>query len=99
MILCISQSCTLTATFSEELAAWGEAGWAAVELWLTKLETHLETASVADTRNQLADRIEHYAHETPLERVFVRLFCSLSMVASRFNLVHARDGSIMIDLP
>jgi hypothetical protein len=50
-------------------------------------------------RNHLADRIEHYAHETPRTRIFVRLFCFLSMVASRFNLVHAQYGSIMIDLP
>jgi hypothetical protein len=50
-------------------------------------------------RNHLADRIEHYAHETPPERLFSRIFCFLIMVASRFNLVHAPNGSIMIDLP
>jgi hypothetical protein len=50
-------------------------------------------------RDQLADGIEHYAHKTPPERIVVRLFCFLIMVASRFNLVHAQDGSIMIDLP
>ena len=50
-------------------------------------------------RDQLADGIEHYAHETPQARLFVRFFCFLSMVASRFNLVHAQIGSIMIDLP
>ena len=49
-------------------------------------------------RKQLADGIEHYAHEIP-PRFFDRFLCSLSMVASRFNLVHARNGSIMIDLP
>jgi hypothetical protein len=50
-------------------------------------------------RDQLADGIEHYAHEIPLERLFSRFFCFLIMAASRFNLVHARCGSIMIDLP
>jgi hypothetical protein len=50
-------------------------------------------------RNQLADGVEHYAHVAPQARLFFRFFCFLIMVASRFNLVHAQDGSIMIDLP
>jgi hypothetical protein len=50
-------------------------------------------------RNQLADSVEHYAHQTPPGRLFFRFFCFLIMIASRFNLVHAPNGSIMIDLP
>ena len=29
------------------------------------------------SRNQLADGVEHYAHETPLRRLFSRIFCLL----------------------
>src|SRR6185369_118298 len=50
-------------------------------------------------RDQLADGVEHYAHETPRGRLSFRFFWFLIMVASRFNLVHAPNGSIMIDLP
>ncbi len=56
MNLCISQATTLPAPFADDLAAFADVGWTAVEIWLTKLEQHLETTSVEDTRRLLADR-------------------------------------------
>src|SRR5260370_34101167 len=51
-------------------------------------------------RDQLADGIEHDAHDifppAPLPAAFV---CFLIMVESRCNLVHALARSIMIDSP
>ena len=47
---CISQATTLSTTFEADLDAYARGGWTAVELWLTKLETFLETHSVADAR-------------------------------------------------
>jgi len=38
---CISQATTLKNPFEEDLAVYGRAGWTAVELWLTKLESFL----------------------------------------------------------
>ncbi|MFL5329631.1 MAG: sugar phosphate isomerase/epimerase family protein [Gemmataceae bacterium] len=55
MTPCISQSCTLPAEFSEEVAAWAGAGWKSVELWLTKLENYLEKSSVSHVRKMLGD--------------------------------------------
>jgi sugar phosphate isomerase/epimerase len=52
---CISEATTLTSSFAEDVAAYAAAGCPAVEVWLTKLETHLETHSPADTRKLLAD--------------------------------------------
>lgn len=46
----------MPATFVEDVVAYADAGCEAMEVWLTKLETHLETHSVADTRKLLADR-------------------------------------------
>jgi len=56
MNLCISQATTLPATFTDDLSAFADVGWTAAELWLTKLEKHLETASIDDTRRFLTDR-------------------------------------------
>jgi sugar phosphate isomerase/epimerase len=53
---CISQATTLPGRFADDVAGYADGGCRAVEVWLTKLETHLETASVADTRKLLADR-------------------------------------------
>ena len=46
MIPCISQATTLSTPFEEDIAAYAMAGWSAVELWLTKLESYLESHSV-----------------------------------------------------
>src|SRR5438132_10470016 len=53
---CISEATTLPATFADDVAAYAGAGFTAMEVWLTKLETHLETHSVTDTRQLLEDR-------------------------------------------
>src|SRR5436309_8835577 len=56
MRTCISQATTLSNTFEEDVHQYADAGCHALEAWLTKLETHLETRSVADTRELLEDR-------------------------------------------
>jgi sugar phosphate isomerase/epimerase len=53
---CISEATTLPATFAEDVAAFADAGCTAMEVWLTKLETHLQAHSAADTRRLLEDR-------------------------------------------
>jgi 4-hydroxyphenylpyruvate dioxygenase len=56
MTPCISEACTLPASFAEDVAAFAEGGCHAMEVWLTKLETHLEKHPVADTKKLLEDR-------------------------------------------
>jgi 4-hydroxyphenylpyruvate dioxygenase len=56
MKLCISEATTMAATFAEDVAGFADAGCSAMEVWLTKLETHLEKHSPADTRKMLEDR-------------------------------------------
>jgi sugar phosphate isomerase/epimerase len=53
---CISEATTLPCSFAEDLDNYAEAACPAMEVWLTKLETHLETHSPADTRKLLQDR-------------------------------------------
>lgn len=53
---CVSEVTTLPASFADDVAACAAAGGAALEVWLTKLETHLETHSAADTRQLLLDK-------------------------------------------
>jgi sugar phosphate isomerase/epimerase len=53
MIPCISQATTLGTPFQVDLESFANAGWPAVELWLTKLETYLEAHSIADARTLL----------------------------------------------
>jgi 2-keto-myo-inositol isomerase len=53
---CISEATTLSRTFAEDVNGYADGGCRALEVWLTKLETHLEKHSVADTRKLLADR-------------------------------------------
>jgi sugar phosphate isomerase/epimerase len=43
-------------SFAEDVAAFAAAGWPGMEVWLTKLETHLESHSAADTCKLLEDR-------------------------------------------
>src|SRR5262249_9502039 len=40
----------------DDVAAAAEGGFTAVEVWLTKLEKHLESHAIADTRKLLGDR-------------------------------------------
>lgn len=53
---CISEATTLSSTFAEDVHGYADAGCFALEVWLTKLESHLEKNSVADTRKLLEDR-------------------------------------------
>lgn len=56
MIPCISQATTLPTPFAEDIIGTADGGCRVVEVWLTKLEKHLETATVADTQALLADK-------------------------------------------
>ncbi len=53
---CISEATTLSATFAEDVAAFASAGWPAMEVWLTKLETHLQNHSVLETKKLLDEK-------------------------------------------
>jgi 4-hydroxyphenylpyruvate dioxygenase len=53
---CISEATTLSSTFAEDVAAYADAGCPAMEVWLTKLEQHLEKHSADETCRQLRDR-------------------------------------------
>jgi 4-hydroxyphenylpyruvate dioxygenase len=53
---CISQATTLSTSFADDVNAYADAGCPAMEVWLTKLEQHLESASPADTRQLIQDR-------------------------------------------
>lgn len=54
MKLCVSEATTMPATFADDVDACGQAGCPALEVWLTKLEQHLQTHSAAATRDLLA---------------------------------------------
>jgi sugar phosphate isomerase/epimerase len=56
MNCCISQATTLPGTFAEDVDAYAAAGCRAIEVWLTKLENHVERHSIADTKRLLADK-------------------------------------------
>jgi 2-keto-myo-inositol isomerase len=53
---CISEATTMPHTFAEDVAFYADAGCPAMEVWLTKLENHLQNHSLADTKKLLADR-------------------------------------------
>ncbi|MHB1424386.1 MAG: sugar phosphate isomerase/epimerase family protein [Gemmataceae bacterium] len=53
---CISESVTMSSSFAEDVHGYADGGCHAMEVWLTKLENHLEQHSVADTRELLEDR-------------------------------------------
>jgi 2-keto-myo-inositol isomerase len=53
---CISEVTTLTSSFADDVNGYADGGCRAMEVWLTKLETHLETHPAADTRKLLDDR-------------------------------------------
>jgi sugar phosphate isomerase/epimerase len=53
---CLSEVTTLPCTFAEDVDHFANAGCAAIEVWLTKLETHLDQHSMAETRRLLGDR-------------------------------------------
>jgi 2-keto-myo-inositol isomerase len=53
---CISEATTMSGTFAEDVNGYADGGCRAMEVWLTKLEAHLEKHSAADTRKLLEDR-------------------------------------------
>jgi 2-keto-myo-inositol isomerase len=53
---CISEATTMPCSFAEDVAAYADAGCPALEVWLTKLEDHLQTHSLDATKKLLADR-------------------------------------------
>ncbi len=53
---CISEATTLSSTFADDVNGYADGGCHAMEVWLTKLETHLEKNSPADTRKLLDER-------------------------------------------
>ncbi len=56
MIPCISQATTLAGSFAEDAENYPAAGCHSAEIWLTKLEKHLQAVSATDTQKALADR-------------------------------------------
>jgi 2-keto-myo-inositol isomerase len=53
---CISEATTMPGSFADDVSAYADAACEAMEVWLTKLETHLEKHSVAQTHQLLRDR-------------------------------------------
>jgi 4-hydroxyphenylpyruvate dioxygenase len=53
---CLSEATTLPCSFAEDVGHFADAGCAAMEVWLTKLETHLEKHTVDETRRLLDER-------------------------------------------
>ncbi|VTS08380.1 sugar phosphate isomerase/epimerase family protein [Tuwongella immobilis] len=53
---CIAQATILTSSFADDLDAMVAGGCTAMEVWMTKLETHLEQHSVDSTKELLAEK-------------------------------------------
>lgn len=53
---CISEAVTLPCSFAEDVNNYADAGCPAMEVWLTKLEDHLKTHTLGQTRALLEDR-------------------------------------------
>lgn len=53
---CLSEATTMSSSFADDVAAYADAGFTAMEVWLTKLEQHLEKTSAAATRKLLQER-------------------------------------------
>jgi 2-keto-myo-inositol isomerase len=56
MKLCISQATTLPNSFVEDLDAYSTGGWTGMEVWLTKLETHLEKHTPLATKKRIEEK-------------------------------------------
>ncbi len=55
MKLCISEATIMPGSFADDVEALAAGGVTGMEVWLTKLETHLEKHSVDETRSLLRD--------------------------------------------
>ncbi len=53
---CLSEATTMSASFADDVSAYADAGCDAMEVWLTKLEDHLESHSLAETKKLIIDR-------------------------------------------
>lgn len=56
MLPAISQVCSLSSPFEDDIDGYADAAGNAIELWLTKLEEYLKTHSPAEVRERAADR-------------------------------------------
>ncbi len=56
MTPCLSQAVTLSTPFADDIAAAADGGCTAAEVWLTKLEKHLETHSPEETNCLVQNR-------------------------------------------
>ncbi|MBI3463283.1 MAG: sugar phosphate isomerase/epimerase [Planctomycetes bacterium] len=56
MTPCLSQATTMPSAFDADLRAYGQVGCTAVEIWLTKLETFLETNPIDAVKRLVAER-------------------------------------------
>ncbi len=56
MIPCLSQACTLPTPFADDVLGVADGGGRAIEVWLTKLEQHLEKHSLDATKSLMTDR-------------------------------------------
>ena len=87
MKACISQVCVLSSTFEEDIKSFVEGGCPNMEVWLTKLEKHLETASIADTKALIADHgvnlVDTSLHKRPSLNVGIRNRFDLNEVVEK----------------
>jgi 2-keto-myo-inositol isomerase len=56
MTPCISEVCTMAASFVEDIDAYSSCGVMAIEVWLTKLEQAIEQQSTSDLKKRLEDK-------------------------------------------
>src|SRR5262245_58642905 len=56
MIPCISEACTMPSVLAEYVATCAESGFTAMQVWQTKLETHLESHDAIDVQRMIADK-------------------------------------------
>lgn len=56
MLPAISQVCSLSSSFEDDIDGYADAAGSAIELWLTKLEEYLKTHAPAEVKSRTADR-------------------------------------------
>src|SRR5262245_43367169 len=56
MKACISQTTTLSTPFADDVHAYADGGCLAMEVWLTKLEQHLQSSTPEETKRLLQER-------------------------------------------
>lgn len=56
MTPCISEVCSLPGAFADDVITAADAGFTALEVWLTKLEEYVESHDVLDTKQLIADK-------------------------------------------